>query len=391
MRLYTALQWVNLQGWQNNPKRGMIKALQKQDVLIVNLHADKGPLGGDDFCGYPHIYCVVNNFGGQQMIRGSAARTYTASIALVKDKDNACVGLGMISEGVECDEYLFDILSYLSVKTDVSLSFEKYIEEYFTARYQEKYPELSKAWTEVLREICCEDTDCCHRESALLCRPSLTVDRVSTWAGSCEIRKNKALHLLGEKMLARYQDLQTNESYRMDLVAVYRQSLADRGWMYVFGIQNAYQEKNVEEIKKLWKEFSTLFDMQAKLVDCDKNLNLQLYLDNAMQRGKTEEEKEWLAKSAKRLITLWGKEDGSISLHDYAAREYGDLLRYFYKPRWEAFVQSLVGSLEESQPLQEIDWYAFENAFVKEEKEYNRSVSKDLQMVCRQIAEYLRM
>ena len=72
-----------------------------------------------------------------------------------------------------------------------------------------------------------------------------------------------------------------------------------------------------------------------QVLDCDKNLNLQNYLNKAAKRGRTEKDKQWLVRCAKLLITFWGEGEDCATLHDYAAREYGDMLRCFYKPRWE--------------------------------------------------------
>ncbi len=373
--------WL-LQGWQANPKRAMLSALNKNDVLIVNLLADSNPLGGDDFLGYPHIYCVVNNFGGQQTLRGSGEKTYVKSHQLAKGEDNSCVGVGAIPEGVESSEFLFDIISYLAVKTDGSLPFNEYLKESFSTRYHGHYEDIWAAWAAVFADVFAVDTIQYERESSLLCRPSLTVDRVSTWAGSAKILDNSLLVTLIKSMLAHYEDLKDNESYVKDLVEITRQCVADYGWKYVYGMQKAYNEKDLAGLKEIAEKYLALFDIQANLVDCDKTLNLQLYLDKAIKRGKTAEEKAWFERISKTLVTLWGDRQGSQSLHDYAAREYGDMLRYFYKPRWEKFIKDMVRSLEQNTELPQTDWYAFEYAFVAGRAEYNREISKELYEAC---------
>jgi alpha-N-acetylglucosaminidase len=134
----------------------------------------------------------------------------------------------------------------------------------------------------------------------------------------------------------------------------------------------------VEKFKTDAQMFLKLFPLQESVVDCDKDCNLQLFLDKAAKRGKTQEEKRWLIKNAKRLITLWGEEKGSVSLHDYAAREYGDMLRCFYKPRWQKYIKTLFCALQEGKAYEEYERYTDEIAFVCENKEYNRENNTDL-------------
>ena len=133
---------------------------------------------------------------------------------------------------------------------------------------------------------------------------------------------------------------------------------------------------NEQALLKNARALFTLFDLQIAIVDCDKNLNLQLYLDKAIRRGKTEEEKCWLRTCPLRLITTW--HTGASALHDYAAREYGDMLRYFNKPKWEKHVALLLHSLDGGKPLEEYDYYAFDVDFISKNIEYNRDVSKDV-------------
>lgn len=365
------------QGWQANPDRRMLSALKKEDVLICNLHGNVSGDGGDDFLGYPHIYCSVNNFGGQQILRGDAGRFYRSSHELAKSPDSACCGMGLMPEGVECDECLFDIAGELAV-CETPKEPAAFIEEWLMARYGFVTKELREVWQYLFDEVYNEDIVENTHESSLLSRPAPDVCKVSTWAGNARVSDTSGLKTVAETLLKYYDRLKDRESYVADLVAVTRQLLADTGWSYVFGLNDAFRAGDREGFEKHAGKLLDLFDRQAAVVDHDRNLSLKGYLDKAAKRGRTKEDKEWLIKSAKRLITLWGDREGSASLHDYAAREYGDMLRYFYKPRWEKYIGVLRDCMAQGIPFQDYDRYEEEEAFLQDGREYSCAPVSDL-------------
>ena len=118
--------------------------------------------------------------------------------------------------------------------------------------------------------------------------------------------------------------------------------------------------------------------MQVQVLDCDKNLNLQNYLNKAAKRGRTEKDKQWLVRCAKLLITFWGEGEDCATLHDYAAREYGDMLRCFYKPRWEKFINEARKALQEGREPSRYNRYQYDKVFLEDGQEYSVKVRKDL-------------
>lgn len=376
------------QGWQENPDREILSALEKEDVVIMNLHADVCPDGEDDFMGYPHIYCVVNNFGGEQAMRGSAEKTYLLPHEMAKDERSACVGIGIMPEGVECDEALFDIISEVAVRQKLAPT-EEFLRGYIAARYGVETDELVNAYKILLDKVYTADIVAYPHESALIARPALDVTRVCRWAGKAVVEDNTYLALVAKTLLKYYDKCAGRESYQKDLAAILRQLVANESWQYVYGLNEGFLAGDKEKFEKNAKKFLSLFPLQEGVVDCDKHLNLQRYLDKAAKRGKTEKEKTWLVKNAKRLITLWGEEKGSVTLHDYAAREYGDMLRFFYKPRWEKYLSAVKTALEKGEPFVDYERYADELEFVNEEKEYSREVKKDLQTAAEKVLQEL--
>jgi alpha-N-acetylglucosaminidase len=63
-------------------------------------------------------------------------------------------------------------------------------------------------------------------------------------------------------------------------------------------------------------------------------------------------------------------------LHEYAHKEWSGLLRDFYLPRWEMFVQDLNDRLD-GKPGREVNYFEFEKKWTEERKEYPAEPSGD--------------
>ena len=362
-----------LQGWLDNPDREMLSALPKSGVLVMNLQADRSPSGGDDFLGFPHIYCVVNNFGGEQAMRGSAKRTYFVAHAMAKSDESACVGIGVMPEGVECDEILFDLIADVAVRRKVR-PLKEYLAEYIGARYGTCSEELVRAFEILFEKVYTVDTSKYDHESGLIARPAPNVTRVCFWAADAVVEDVSHLIEIVEILMKYYDGCKDRTGYIVDLVAVVRQLLGNLSWRYIYALNAAFADKDKERFYRNKRALEKLFPLQESVIDCDGNLNLQGYLDKAAKRGKTEKDKRWLVRCAKQLITLWG-EQGHVQLHDYSAREYGDMVRHYYVPRWKKYLAVLNECIENGKAFEEYDRYVDDEAFLRDEREYSRAVS----------------
>lgn len=377
--------WV-FQGWLDNPDRELISALSQSDVLVLNLQADRSPDGGDNFLKYPHVYCVVNNFGGQQRFAGSAYKTYTRAFELAKSNEFSCVGIGILPEGIECDEMLFDIIAEISIRKKLR-SVDEYLSEYVEARYGLFDPSLFSAAKLLFENIYLSDNIRNCLESGLLSLPSLDVHNVSFWSGTANVNDNAKMNVylrqIAEKLMKNYDVCKNRKGYIFDLVATLRQMIANKSWEYVYGINDAFQKKDIQLLEENADALFSLFDLQKKVVACDENLNLQRYLDEALARGHNEDEKRYYYRNAMRLILTWCSTENEIN--DYAAREYADLLEQFYKPRWEKYVNVLKRAIENGE--EDFDCHFLEDGIEIENRyvEYGRSVSENLYEIAKEV------
>ena len=77
-----------------------------------------------------------------------------------------------------------------------------------------------------------------------------------------------------------------------------------------------------------------------------------------------------------------------FQLFDYAAREYGDMLRFFYQPRWKRYLKELYERLERGEELIEYDSLSDAVSFINSSQEYSDAVSSEL---CEAVNEILAL
>lgn len=358
-----------LQGWQSNPLREMLRALSPSNVLIGNLRSTDVFDGGDDFADYPWLYCCVNNFGGQRNIHGNMNKMLKQAFEVVTDDRYTCVGIGIIPEGIEHDEILFDVFAAYSIHNKI-LSPDEWLKKQLIIRYGTCPDHTFEAWKIMRDEIYIGDTEKVARESALLSRPSLTVTRVSSFSPNEFSYDIERLFEVFRLLMQDFGKIDVSEPYRLDIVDIARQSLAYRGWKYIEGIQNSYRcgddvlfERNVDMLM-------ALYDAMEKLLCCDRHTMLGSWLELAKANGTTPAEKAYFEFLARTLITVWGDRAGATTLFDYAAREWSGMIEDYYRPRWQSYINILRRSLMEGKEPMEYNRYDAEYFFTTLSDEY---------------------
>lgn len=351
------------QGWQGNPRREMLAALEPDRVLVGNLNADDIMDGGDNFAERPWLYCSVNNFGGQQLLRGNVRRSLTHPFKALDD-DFTMVGIGYMPEAVTTDEVFFDIISDIAFGTHQP-DLSQWLNDYVVRRYgcTKDLHLINKAWKILIDHVYIADGITGPRESALLTRPSLDADRVSTWGGTLPIYDNMQVICACRLLLEGYDALKDIDTYRSDLISLARQAIANFGWMHISAMREAYCHGNMASFEQASNAFLDLFDVQAAVVSADPLLSLGNWLKQARLRGHTQGQRAWLEWNARTLITTWADKNGEEYLHDYSAREWSGMLTKFYRPRWERFINRIHIAMSCGTSVPDVDHFAQEESF----------------------------
>ena len=363
-------KWV-IQYWQwNDEQYHVLDQVEKGDLVILDLFSTAHTHFGE-YKGHDAVYCMLPNFGGRSGFMGRFNGVIDGYFEN-KNSHSNIKGIGATPEAIGSVPVLYDVLFELpwhKEKPDA----EEWMRNYSISRYGVKNEYAQQAW-ELLRNsaLDCKTSLQGPHEAVACARPSLTVDRVSSWGGT-EIFYNpddvrEAARLLLEADLS-------GENYYFDLIEISRQTLMDYASFLLKDIKKSYDDGDVKTFKKKRDEFLSLIKDIDVLLNTNKNFMLGTWTQMVRAiadevEGTTEADKDWLElNNARTLITTWGDEINANQggLRDYSYRAWGGMLKDFYYPRWKYFFENDLQSPEEGWFEMEREW-CFNKALKYSEK-----------------------
>ena len=375
-------KWV-IQYWQwYSDQYHVLDQVAKGDLIILDLFSTAHTHFGE-YKGHDAVYCMLPNFGGRSGFMGRFNGVIDGYFEN-KNSHSNIKGIGATPEAIGSVPVLYDILFELPWH-DEKPDAKEWMRNYTVSRYGQENKYATRAW-ELLRNsaLDCRTALQGPHEAVVCARPSLTVDKVSTWGGT-DIFYNPDDVREAARLLLK-ADL-SGENYHFDLIEISRQALMDYAYYLLKDIKKSYDEGDVKDFKKQCDAFlSLILDIDA-LLNTNKNFMLgnwtQMARDIADELGETAEvDKDWLElNNARTLITTWGDEVNANKggLRDYSYRAWGGMLKDFYYPRWEYFFENDLQSPEEGWFAMEREW-----CFDKELK-YSDKPQGDTKKILRKI------
>lgn len=382
MKKYSdATVWF-FQGWSGDPKQEVLEKLNKEDVIIGFLSADRFYSQSELFAGYPWMYMEIGNFGANRRFIGNVPEFLAQPFeAFNSPKNDLLVGTGMSMEAIENCEIIFDILAVNSIRS-TPLTLEDFLTQHFEARYGYINDNIRKTFDNVIENIYSLYNKSAYKASkasGLCACPNLNARNVGWYESKDDSPYDiKILQEATKDMLAEYDKLADNECYRFDLMEFCRQANADISWSYIRKLQAAYKKKDKKTFDETAKAFMKLFDVQEKVVRTDKGSLLGAWLKRANDYGKTESEKRIFEYNVKNLFTLWCGKPGQFRLRDYSHREYDGLLSNYYKRRWDAYLTNLSLYFGRADKTPKINWKEHDYVFTLSTEKYREKPQGDL-------------
>ena len=377
--------WV-MQGWQANPRDELIAGIDPESILILDLDCDNRPqwYQRNGWNGYPWIWCMVHNFGGNIGMFGRLQVVASEPLkALNHPEGGNLVGIGSLPEGIETNPVVYEHIYDMRWR-DESPDMEQWINGYAHRRYGVDLAQTREAWQYLRTSIYNKELGGQQgtSESILCARPAKAIHRVSTWGTSRLYYDPLDVVKAWEKMLEVRAQLSQVDTYRYDLVDTTRQVLANLAQRIHTRMVSAFEAGNSQEFD-LWSgRFLELIDDQERLLGTRAEFMLGRWIAGARALGHTQAEKYLYEFNARTLITTWSFKDSD--LHDYSHREWAGLLKDFYKQRWQMFIDDLSGQLQ-GQPPQSIDYYAFEKDWTQKTNPYPTDPSGDSVQIASEI------
>lgn len=330
-KAFPGVTWV-VQAWQSNPIPAVRAGLDPRFTLIEALVKDMSAFAADDsVCGLdfgelPWVWCEVLNFGGNHGLYGNLKTFSRLGRAAKGIGSKTFRGYGSLSEGFFTNPICYALFEEMMMRpvgsemTDAEL--ETWIENWVARRYGVRDKRLVQAW-----KILAETVYACPRsqegtvENVMCAAPSWTADNVSSWG------PKGGLYYDAQKVRKAALLLKEVPEAHDDYAEVLRQCLADYARSLVPRLSVDASER---------RNFLQAIDTEAQLLMTLPQYRLSTYEAQARRRVG-----ERGAAAFRRMVTTWAdRRYGTTTLADYANREYAELLRDYYKPRWKSFFES---------------------------------------------------
>ncbi len=384
--------WM-LQVWWDNPMKGVLDGFgdKKEDhVILLDLAAaTNGPKytntttwGGAEYGGTPWVLCTLDNYGGRAGMHGKL-KNMCDIIVTAKEKANYLKGIGITPEGTQNNPVMMDLF-WEMIWRDETPKLNDWVYQYADRRYGESNVSVKTAWLHLFDSVykvgSYDGTTINYSVSG---QPKFT-----GYNGGYYVQNypNSRLYNALEQMMKAYDDLNDNESYIYDLVDIMRTYLSNQCTDYLLELSSLTANTKAEGAYEKY------------LLLCDKYLDGMLLIDELSAYSKDELLGTWIGRvdtwvndertgeyddytkdmmefNAKCLISAWC----SVSLIDYANRQYNGLMSDYYYPAWKEFFESYETSVKSGKNVSKYSldgkkYFNYAWSFIINDVEYSSTV-----------------
>ena len=360
--------------WTNERIEAYLGGVEGNDsMIILDLYSEAQPQWNrtQNYFGKQWVWCELHNFGSNMGMEGNLQELTNGPIAALNSPGNSMMGIGLTMEGQEGDEIVYDILLD-QAWSPTPLDIPAFVRGWVSRRYQvTDLPEpAQKAWS-ILSTTVYNNRDPNSQatiKSVFELAPALT--GLATGTGKHflyleSLTRNLIIPGLQGHHLTIFSydtnttilpslqflvqaatenpDLLDVPEFRYDLVDISRQLLANRflgGYLNLVDTFNS--PSSSEAVLAAANPLIDLLNDLDSVLATNKNFLLSKWIRDARHWAHGNASyAAYLEYNARNQITLWGP-DGEIN--DYASKQWAGLVKGYYLPRWQSFIDYLVGT-----------------------------------------------
>ncbi len=352
--------WM-IQSWGFSPSSESIKSLNKDNILILDLHSQLNvkwtgvskfnnmSWDSPEFDGSNWIFGILNNFGGRPGLYG---HSYDLIGEFYKAKEGSrfLSGIGGTSEALGFNNFIDELSTELIFKDKINM--DEFIERYVLNRYGDK--DLIDGFKILINTVYSPVSNVYHEgssESIINARPSLDIKSASKWGSIHKNYDSKELERAFKIYLSMYDKYKHNKRYINDLIDISSEVIVNFSYEHYENIKEAYKNNDIETLKSLRDKFLYLISLQSNILSYNDKKSLSLLL-SGISPSYDDYFRDNLIYNKKTLLTTWydkvASEDNG--LRDYANTDFYDVIGTLYYKRWERFLDKMINGefLEDS-------------------------------------------
>ena len=327
--------------WNNERQRALFRGVPQGKLLMLDYWCDNKEMWPrtESYFGQPFIWCYLNNFGGRNRLVAPTDKLFDRIDNAYRNAGGNFKGLGATLEAFDVNQFAFDML--FDKAWDIPGTLVEWRNNLADIRVGKASTNARKAYN-----YYCEKVLDIHRDydhTLLESRPTMNIKsrekpnpaykaEIQTWRMLLDLNANR-------------------DAYKMDIVNVGRQCLADYFyvlWRKFLLYYDVYDVENMQKTGNRMKE--TLADCAA-LTACHPVFSLKTWIDQARNLGDTAAEKDYYERNARTILTTWT--DKLTSINDYAGRPWDGLISSFYTPRWTLFIDRATAARKQGKDFDE--------------------------------------
>lgn len=319
--------------WPINRVKAFLTAVPNGRMLVLDLQAEQWPQYNlyDMYYGQPFIWCMLHNFGGTLGMFGNVI-TINKDVYEARSKVNSTmIGTGLTPEGINQNYFVYDLMLESAWRKSPVADLEAWAGDYAERRYGCNSTTL--AWKYLLKSVYSFNSlNMMRGKYVITRRPSF---RLSPWAWY----KSRDLFEAWNK-LASSDGNCNSDGYYYDVVDVTRQALQYRAEQLYLNLQRDRLSTSWVFNASISQYLDVMNDLEG-ILQTNINFHASNWFDRASAFASTPSEAYTYQLNSRNQITMWGP-NGEIS--DYACKQWIELFRYYYTPRWSTFLNAALDS-----------------------------------------------
>ncbi|XP_052092193.1 alpha-N-acetylglucosaminidase-like isoform X4 [Mytilus californianus] len=324
------------QFWQQAQIKAMLTSVPEGKMIVLDLFSEVSPIYTytESYYGQPYIWCMLHDFGGTMELYGALDSINTGPFEGRNMTNSTMVGLGLTPEGIYQNEVIYEFFME-NVWRKQPRDITKWISDFTRKRYGKYNKFVDLAW-QYLKESVFNDTDRMSDHSAFAIITSLPrfdpVLHPNVWFDP------EDLYAAWDLLILSADQYKNNTLYQYDLVDVTRNSLQIISIEYYNKMIASVMINKTEDFLINSRLLLELLNDMETLLASDSHFLLGKWIAAAKSWATDISESFNLEFNARNQITLWGPR-GEIL--DYACKQWSGLLKGYYIPRWQLFVEML--------------------------------------------------
>jgi alpha-N-acetylglucosaminidase len=272
--------------------------------------------------GKPWVWSIISNFGDNVgMFGGLPQIAENFEKALSSPSRGDLEGMGLMMEGLDYNPVTYQFVTDMMWETGVP-DLKAWKSKYLRSRYGIPDSNISKGWDHIFNYYYTRSG--LFEVNPIIKRPFLVLEDI--WPSSDGVKGLSCL-------IADSAGFGSTDSYKYDIVNLFREVLGQYAGHLLHEITISYQEKNISRFDTSVKEFLTLSLKLEDLLGTREEFLFGKWLSDSRKHANTPDEAKLYEWNARAIITTWG---GRI-LYGYAIKDWADLYSTYYLPKWEKF------------------------------------------------------